>query len=249
MQKRFKISLTLGMLLGVVACGSNVRQDSIVWDHLWKQDIYNLLYSNIDNIDHVRYWVKREPEYVADSPHQLACIEVALPAISNKYYLANINTYAFDEVKSCLGDYWFHSNLVHVTTEKAFSSELWQSDSGVMIQQTHDGHLRLVFQSLFLVNESTLTVEGKNILIAMIEELRGRPVQSLLVYGVADSSGTYSRNRRLANARANSVKYFLQMEGMRDTPIMLRGSVENGLPSVAERVLQRRFIIEMKFKK
>ncbi|WP_227992737.1 MULTISPECIES: OmpA family protein [Shewanella] len=247
MQRLFKAGLIVGVFMGLVSCAQDVREDSIVWDHEWKQDIYNLLFTNIDDIDHVRYWVKREPEYVDGSPHQNACIEVAVPAISSKYYLANINTYAFNEVKSCQGDYWLHSNLVSATTEKAFSAELWKSDSGVLIHHTNQDHVRLVFQSLFLVNESVLTPEGKNILIRMIEELRGQPVESLRVYGVADSSGSYSSNRRLANARANSVKYYLQTEGMGDTPIMLRGSVENGLPTATQRISQRRFIIEIKF--
>jgi hypothetical protein len=43
------------------------------------------------------------------------------------------------------------------------------------------------------------------------------------------------------------VKYFLQTEGMGDTPILLRGSVENGLPTAEQRITQRRFMIEMKF--
>lgn len=285
MQKMGKTWLLIGVMLGLSSCAHNVREDSIIWDHEWKQDIYNLLFSEVDDIDHMRYWVKRKPEYVDGSPHQTACIEVSVPSHPSRHYLANLHTYALSEVNNCEADYWRYSNLVAAIggnaligqgstaadgrqsmdgdNLKSADGESWISDDGVSwildnnaaclaansveFCRTRLKHLRLVFQGLFLVNESALTPEGKNMLVRMIENLRGKPVESILVYGIADSSGTYATNRRLADARANSVKYFLQTEGMGDTPILLRGSVENGLPSAEQRMTQRRFMIEMKF--
>ncbi len=266
MQKIGKTWLLIGMMLGLTSCAHNVREDSIIWDHEWKQDIYNLLFAEIDDIDHMRYWVKRKPEYVDGSPHQTACIEVSVPSHPSRQYLANLHTYALSEVKNCEADYWRYSNLVGAMSGNTLArlgdstaaaadmqqstggdnlnsadGESWISDDGESwildnsgscasdkrsdkrfdICRTQSKHLRLVFQGLFLVNESALTPEGKNMLVRMIENLRGKPVESVLVYGIADSSGAYATNRRLADARANSVKYFLQTEGMGDTPILL----------------------------
>ncbi len=288
MQKKGKFWLLIGAMLGLTSCAHNVREDSIIWDHEWKQDIYNLLFAEVDDIDHMHYWVKRKPEYFDGSPHQTACIEVSVSAHPSRHYLANLHTYVLSEVKNCEADYWHYSNFVGAMSRNTLAGqgsstaaatdrqqsmggellnstngESWISDDGVSwiladstacaaangvdFCRTRSKHQRLVFQGLFLVNESALTPSGKNMLVRMMENLRGQPVESLLVYGIADSSGPYATNRRLADARANSVKYFLQTEGMGDTPILLRGSVENGLPTAEQRVTQRRFMIEMKF--
>ncbi|AVI68760.1 flagellar motor protein MotB [Shewanella sp. WE21] len=282
----FRCSIFIFIITGLVACVHNVRDDSIIWDHEWKQDIYNLLFAEIDDVNHMRYWVKRAPEYIDGSPHQTACIEVSLPSQLSRHYLVNLHTYFLSQVKNCEADYWRYSNLVGVAVGPTlvgqggaiiedsrqsnvvdnFNSgygESWISEDGESwilgnsvssaldnrfdLCVTQSKHLRLVFQELFLVNESVLTPQGKNMLLRMIENLRGKPVESILVYGIADSSGSYVANRRLADARANSVKYFLQTEGLGDTPILLRGSVENGLPTAEQRISQRRFMIEMKF--
>ncbi|MBS0044802.1 OmpA family protein [Shewanella sp. M16] len=278
----------LWVMFGLTSCAQGVREDSIIWDHEWKHDIYNLLFAEVDDIDHMRYWVKRKPEYVDGSPHQNACIEVSVSSNPSRYYLANLHTYSLSEVKDCDADYSRYSNLVDAIFENTLAGqgsstaaatdgrqsmtgdilnsaygEAWISDDGeswILDNstscasdkrfdncRTQPKHLRLVFQGLFLVNESVLTQEGKNMLVHMIENLRGKPVESILIYGIADSSGDYATNRRLADARANSVKCFLRTEGMGDMPILLRGSVENGLPTAEQRITQRRFMIEMKF--
>lgn len=278
MQKMFRNWLWIGVIVGLTSCAQNVKDDSIIWDHEWKKDIYNLLFSEIDDVDHLRYWVKRIPEYVDGSPHQTTCIEVSTPSHPSRLYLANLHTYALSEVSSCQGDYWLYSNLINVVkgnkfsgsdrstvadTGRSIAGDRWSSDDGKYwivddqsscaldnisdICRTQSKHVRLVLNELFMVNESALTPDGRNMLVRMIEDLRGKPIESILVYGIADSSGAYESNRHLADARAKSVKYFLQTEGMRDTPIFLRGSVENGLPTAEQRITQRRFMIEMKF--
>jgi len=274
----------IGVMFGLTSCAHNVRDDSIIWDHEWKQDIYHLLFAEVDDVDHMRYWVKSPPEYVDGSPHQTACIEVSVPSQPSRYYSVNLHTYGLSEVNNCVADYWRYSNLVGAMGRNAFVGqesvapdgrqsmgednlnpadwESWISDDGVSwildnnaaclaansaeFCRTRFKHFRLVFEGLFPVNEFALTPEGKNILVRMIENLRGKPVESILVYGIADSSGAYATNRRLADARANSVKYFLQTESMGDFPILLRSSVENSLPSAEQRMTQRRFMIEIK---
>lgn len=278
MQKMIRNGLWIWAIVVLASCAQNVKDDSIIWDYEWKQDIYNLLFSEIDDVDHLRYWVKRKPEYADGSPHQTACIEVSTPSHPSRLYLANLHTYALSEVDRCQGDYGLYSNIISSVEVNKFSgidcstvvhagqslvNDRWSSDDGEYwvvddkslcalnnrfdIFRTQSKFVRLVFNELFMVNESALTSDGKNMLVRMIEELRGKPLESILVYGIADSSGAYESNRHLADARAKSVKYFLQTEGMGDTPIFIRGSVENGLATAEDRVTQRRFMIEMKF--
>ncbi|CAB1245791.1 TPA: OmpA family protein [Vibrio cholerae] len=109
-------------------------------------------------------------------------------------------------------------------------------------------NLRLVFENLFPVNEFELTQASKETLLQLIQKLNQLPVKELVIYGVADSSGLYAKNRVLADRRALAVRNFLIEEGVRGISIMTRGSVENGLETAEQRVKQRRFSIDVRLK-
>ncbi|ENM5780275.1 OmpA family protein [Vibrio mimicus] len=111
-----------------------------------------------------------------------------------------------------------------------------------------EGNLRLVFENLFPVNEFELTQASKETLLQLIQKLNKLPVKELVIYGVADSSGSYAKNRVLADRRAIAVRDFLIEEGARSISIMTRGTVENGLETAEQRVKQRRFSIDVRLK-
>ncbi|MGM7747721.1 OmpA family protein [Yersinia enterocolitica] len=66
------------------------------------------------------------------------------------------------------------------------------------------------------------------------------------MYGIADSSGYYETNKKVASDRAKFVRRYLIDKGLKNMPILIRGSVENSENTVFERTLQRRFTIEVK---
>lgn len=101
------------------------------------------------------------------------------------------------------------------------------------------------FESLFPVYQTELTVRGRDLLRKAIGELAKLNVRKITIYGVADSSGKYTLNKELANNRALGVKRFIIENGLSTVPISVRGSVENGLPLASERVMQRRFMMEV----
>lgn len=101
------------------------------------------------------------------------------------------------------------------------------------------------FESLFPVYQTELTVRGRDLLRKAIGELATLNVRKITIYGVADSSGKYTLNKELANNRALGVKRFIIENGLSSVPISVRGSVENGLPLASERVMQRRFMMEV----
>ncbi|HGS5288061.1 OmpA family protein [Vibrio parahaemolyticus] len=111
-----------------------------------------------------------------------------------------------------------------------------------------EGNLRLVFENLFPVNEYELTQASKETLLQLIQKLKNLPVKELVIYGIADSSGSYAKNRVLADRRALAVRDFLVEEGLRNVSIAIRGTVENGLETAEQRVKQRRFSIDVRLK-
>ncbi|CAB1261425.1 outer membrane protein [Vibrio cholerae] len=248
MQKNHKVSFILAGLLALTACSNQIRDDNLVLDYDWEPDVYNLVYSHVADADNLRFWVRRAPEYDEGSPHQRGCIEVAQPQSPNRFYIANLNTYGLIEVKNCDGDYSAFSNLIAPEKSRAFDVSAWQRSYGIVVTELDGAHWLLKFENLFVVNQYQLTVQGRHTLLAMLRELQTLPVESLLVYGVADSSGLYAKNQHLSDQRARVVREFLIEEGMRNIPIDIRASVENALPTAQERVAQRRFMIEVKLK-
>ncbi len=236
------------MMTLISGCSNQIKDDNLILDYDWKPDVYNLVIANVADADNLRFWVRQAPEYAEGSPHHKACVEVAQPTEPNRFYIANLNTYGLTAVKSCEGDYLAVSNLVEPEKSQAFDGDQWRTIYGISKSKLGESNLLLKFENLFLVNEYRLTSEGRSTLIAMIAELQKWPLESVIVYGVADSSGAYSKNRTLADQRAKVVREFLIEEGLRNVPVTVRGSVENGLPTAQQRVNQRRFMIEVKLK-
>lgn len=85
-------------------------------------------------------------------------------------------------------------------------------------------------------------------MLQLIQKLKNLPVKELVIYGIADSSGSYAKNRVLADRRAFAVRDFLVEEGLRNVSIVIRGTVENGLETAEQRVKQRRFSIDVRLK-
>ncbi|MCF7505316.1 OmpA family protein [Vibrio sp. L3-7] len=244
-----KISLPLVGMVMLSACSNQVRDDNLLLDYDWKPDVYNLVIANVADADNMRFWVRRAPEYAEGSPHHRACVEVAQPTEANRFYIANLNTYGLTEVKSCNENYLAVNNLVEPERSQAFDGEQWRTVYGISKSELNHSSLLLKFENLFPVNEFSLTRKARNSLIAVLTEIQKWPVQSVTIYGVADSSGTYSTNRTLADQRAKVTREFLIEEGLRYVPVHIRGSVENGLDTAQQRVDQRRFMIEVKLKK
>nr|WP_152432230.1 OmpA family protein [Vibrio aquimaris] len=243
------ICLTSALLLLLGGCSNQIRDDNLVLDYDWKPDVYNLVLVEVADADNFQLWVRRAPEYTEGSAHHKACVEVAEPTEPNRFYIANLNTYGLTEVKSCEGDYTAANNIVAPNQNRGFGGDEWRDVYGVSTSLLDNSNLLLKFESLFPVNEYKLTREGRSTLLSTIEELQKWPLDSLTVYGVADSSGTYANNRELADKRARVTRDFLIEEGLRNVPIQVRGSVENGLSTSEQRVTQRRFMIEVKLKK
>lgn len=264
MLRKTLLASACGMML-LSGCSSQIKDDNIVLDQDWKPDIYNLIISHVSDVDNLRFWVRRTPSYEDGYPHQLACVEVAQPLEPNRFYIANLNTYGLNQVYNCENDYWRYDNLVDPYASRAVDLSAWDPNlnkrrytnypvnmnthiDGVDAYLWGEGQLRLVFSDLFPVNQYQLTNKGVNTLFEVIDKLKYLPVEELTIYGIADSSGTYQKNRVLADRRAQSVKTFLVEEGLSYLPMKLRGTVENGLSTAQQRVLQRRFVIEVRFK-
>ncbi|MDE1340748.1 OmpA family protein [Vibrio aestuarianus] len=251
MHKIIKPLFGLGVL-ALTACSQPIRDSNLLLDLEWKQDIYNLLVTQVADVDNFKFMVRKEPDYVNGSPHQIACIEVAEPLSPHKFFIANLNTYGMSQVYTCDGNYWYFDNLVSANKSRSFDLSSWQPVAGVDTSYSNkkgDEHLQLGLSSLFPLNEFKLTSQGRETLHEVIYSLRKEPVSSLVIYGVADSSGIYQENYTLAEKRALSVRDFLVEEGLRGIPIAVRGSVENRLSTPEERVTQRRFMIEVRFNK
>ncbi|MGS0628306.1 MULTISPECIES: OmpA family protein [Photorhabdus] len=248
-------------VMSISACSSKIKDGNLFLDMDWKQDIYNLVYTNADDVDNLRFWVRQPPEYTDGSPHQRACVEVQEAMKPSRFYIANLSTYGFDEISNCGKSYLSDPHFVKGKNLQPFSDESWNKRSDVTVQFGSDNGnkssavatqfggsklVHLIFSELFPVNESQLTSKGKATLLVVIKELSSIPVSEMTIYGIADSSGNYPMNKVLANKRAESVRQFLIEEGLRDIPIFIRGSVENSESTALQRVQQRRFMIEVR---
>ena len=258
MNKIKKISLSLAFLVTLSACSNQIRDDNVILDYDWQSDVYNLVIAEVADADNVEFWVRQEPEYSNGSPHYKACVEIAQPTEKNRFYIANLNTYGLTEVKNCNKNYLARANIINPNQSKAydidswqakaFSDQKWYTSFGISKSITNDSSLMLKFEDLFFVNEARFTSRAQNTLIMLITELQKWPIEKVTVYGIADSSGNYPMNRKLADQRAKVTRSFLIEEGLRNVPITIRGSVENGRKTKQQRVTQRRFMIEVKLK-
>ncbi|RTZ16655.1 hypothetical protein EJ063_07630 [Vibrio aquaticus] len=112
-----------------------------------------------------------------------------------------------------------------------------------------NGGFELSFSDLFVVNETALIPEKIEVLRGIAKELVSFPISRIEIYGVADSSGPYKKNKTLASERANTIHEFLQENGLDRVKMSSIGTVENKLSSPEERVNQRRFIIRVELVK
>lgn len=252
------------------SCNNQIRNDHFFLDMDWKQDIYNIIYTHFDYIEDLEFWVREPPKYINGSPYQKACIEVKLGINKPRFYIANLNLYSLTETKDCSFSNGNVNDVAQVAgenikEEQYFDNNQWQGKSNVFISYsgdnesgeldeklfsheyyTNEKHISLIFSALFPVNQSLLTKEGKEILSEVVKELSSIPVTEITIYGIADSSGDYIKNRQLADRRAASVHQLMINSGLNNIPIKVKGSVENHESTASERVQQRRFIIEVR---
>ncbi|AWB47659.1 peptidoglycan-associated lipoprotein Pal [Gemmobacter aquarius] len=67
---------------------------------------------------------------------------------------------------------------------------------------------------LFLVDQSTLSPEGRNILIGQAQWLQSNPGYAIIIEGHADEQGTREYNLALGARRASAVQDFLISQGV-----------------------------------
>ncbi len=70
---------------------------------------------------------------------------------------------------------------------------------------------------LFLVDQSTLSPEGRNILIGQAQWLNANPGYAIIIEGHADEQGTREYNLALGARRASAVQDFLISQGVAPT--------------------------------
>nr|WP_282553528.1 OmpA family protein [Providencia sneebia] len=267
--KRIWVLLTVFL---ISSCNNTIRDEHFFLDLDWKKDVYNIIYSHFDYIDDIEFWVIKKPQYINGSPFRKACIEVKMGINNPKFYVANINLYSLAEVASCDDLNNNSRNTVQLTginikehDDKGINNlnnkpgvfvsyknnvellNLTNSTSNNELNK-NEKYLSIVFSSLFSVNEYMLTNQGKEILLDFINELPKIPATEMVIYGIADSSGNYALNRKLADKRAEAVYQFIRSSGVKNIPIQVKGSVENHDKTALERVQQRRFIIEVRLK-
>ncbi len=81
----------------------------------------------------------------------------------------------------------------------------------------------LSFSGFFKSGGSELTGEAKTKLDAYVEYLKANPKSSVAVKGYTDSRGSVKNNQRLSEKRANSVKLYLEGEGVDASRIKATG--------------------------
>lgn len=75
----------------------------------------------------------------------------------------------------------------------------------------------------FQLSKSTLTPGARNILSRVAQTLKDSPHFQLEIAGYTDSTGSASLNRKLSQARAESVKHYLQQHGVKPGRLKARG--------------------------
>lgn len=269
MDRTLRIFISIFIIIQLASCSvfqsNKIIDDNLVLDYDWQADIYNMALVEATDTDNLRVQVKQGPGFFGGSPHQLACVEIAQPMEPNRFYIANLNFYSLIEVKNCNIDFWVPTNLVDPAHSRMAGADQmnamisghhnsvsgpmkWENIPGVSEYYVDSSHLRLFFDGLFPVNQYHLTSSGHETLLLITKKLLHKNIVGMIIYGVADSTGGYSTNRSLADARARTVKDFLVNEGIDNVQFDLRGSVENALKIQENRKKQRRFMIEVIFK-
>ncbi len=265
MQVKFKLILTTAVCFLTAAC-TTYRPNNMVLDLEWQPDVYNMVYANVGSHTNFQYWIRRPAEYFDGYPYLQACVEVSESRGPGRFYIANIDFYEMIPVRGCEGDYTAAANLLDNPDmsgatqfasphngNNANNNDARLGQGAACGNLNGDGYqcfntrnkMYIQFESLFPVYQTELTVRGRDLLRKAIKELASLNVRQITIYGVADSSGKYTLNKELAQNRALGVKRFIIENGLSAVPIIVRGSVENGLPLASERVKQRRFMMEV----
>ena len=241
------------------------------FDYMWRQDVYNIIFEFVQNIDHVNYTILRSPRRSLDAPDRWLCLRLSskVPA-ENGFFALNVDAYTVRPVASCFGDYLHQktagkdgggmsqgeemSTFALSGRRSAPSSEAGASASGLALSgaggrkpEPAQSGIRVV-EALFPVNSYKITEKARSKLLELCRSVDRAAVEKVTVFGVADSSGRYSSNKLLSDKRANVVTDFLRSHGMSDVRIEKRYSVEQGLSAAAQRAGQRRYIVRVQMK-
>lgn len=261
MQVKLKFFLTTAFCFLTTAC-TTYKPNDMFLDMEWQPDIYNMVFATVENHTNFQYWVRRPPEYFDGYTYLQACVEVAENRNPSRFYIANLDFYQLTPVHGCEGDYTVATNLLdhsaganqlattHANDHGAGDGYGQGGACGLMSSDGYQcfntkNNIYIQFESLFPVYQTEMTIRGRDLLRRAMQELATLNVRKITIYGVADSSGKYILNKELAQNRALGVKRFIIENGLRDVPISVRGSVENGLPQASEREKQRRFMMEV----
>ncbi|MDA5490292.1 hypothetical protein [Yersinia kristensenii] len=162
-------------LLSISGCSNQIKDSHILLDMDWKQDIYNLVYTHVDDVDNLYFWVRQPPKYIDGSPYQRACVEVKESFKPSKFYVANLNSYGFYEISDCDKSYFTDGKFESKKNVDIFTDKRWRGRSDIAVQFSHKGgentsgvlnansdgaSIRLIFSDLFPVNRSEITDNG-----------------------------------------------------------------------------------------
>ncbi|NOF31553.1 OmpA family protein [Vibrio cholerae] len=243
------------LTIHLFGCTQHIRNDHAVLDYDWYVDLLNIVYTSFSDVDNLNFWVRQGPSYSDGSPDLKLCVEISDSAPNNRFYIANITNYSLLEVHNCNFDFYNKSNLVKY--DKYQKNTFFNNDTSsrqintnmlnLSVAGEYTKRFFLKLEGLFDVYEYTLLQEGKDTLIELVQFLSDKSVSKIIIYGVADSSGSYKINRVLSEKRAKTIYQFLIERGLDPTIIDIRSGVENALETKELRSLQRRFTIEVKF--
>ncbi|WP_394201523.1 OmpA family protein [Shewanella waksmanii] len=261
----------INFLFFVVGCSNFNKHGSFLWDNLWEEDINNMVIASVENPSNFQYWVKDGPRYIAGASDQYACVEIKDG--TNKHYFSffNISSYSTKPVESCSGNYWSGSfteeEINHkreggrqrIENDEMMSKFTKEARESIGRLSSPDGKVEICkclrniecvkfnFVGLFEVNSYKISEPNLALLNELVRIINTYPVSSIVVYGIADSSGDYSKNKVLAKNRAEIVSEYLNQHLDRAVLVTFRGSVENKLSTAVKRQSQRRFEVGVFF--
>jgi outer membrane protein OmpA-like peptidoglycan-associated protein len=92
---------------------------------------------------------------------------------------------------------------------------------GVEVTRTGDDQIDVAIQNeiLFDVDSASLRPRARATLEELAEVFRKYPDTALRIEGHADSTGSYAHNQRLSDRRAEAVRNYLEMQGVKDARI------------------------------
>jgi len=230
------------------SCSTWFFLDEPAFNYMWKQDVYNVLFEFVQDINDVKYEVLRKPKTLRRSPDRWACVKVNSKLEEETgCYAINVDNYSVTPVFSCTADYMASANkrkFHGIITDKGGASSFQMK--GYLSDESRDKSYKLrIVEALFPLDSYDLTPNAQKKLLNLSGSLNFSDVKKVTVFGVADSSGNYQRNKLLSNKRANAVVDFLRENGFNNINIEKRYSVEQGLSAAEQRARQRRYTIRV----